>query len=309
MALVVWEIFGHFESINRQRSSITMQLNDKTISSHGTATGAVLRLTVESYNTANVINIFRNTIPAVKEYIQDVILEVKTRDKVDFDINKAARQLDAAANSSDGDIKFTKYGHVLLQTPEGFKDKYVPYLEWLIKDGTGFINGASALLEAYYTELSIFISSKDAKLSQKDSAKMYAKLQQSLEDMKDGLASFFDPKSTTALRQADTLFDRSADIKVAVKLAKDLNRQRLALDTKNILGLTERISQLLDLIVESSEDDKMPEVSGPSASAIAEGAMVAARYVEFVGVLRYRIMEAIAATSIMSEMASKQMRA
>lgn len=284
-----------------------MQISDKTISSHQTATGAVLRLTVESYNTANVINIFRNAIPNVKEYLQDVILEVKTRDKVDFDINKAARILDAAGGL-DTDIKFTKHGHVLLQTPEGFKDKYIPYLAWLIKDGTGFINGASELLEAYYTELSIFISSKDAKLSQKDSSKMYAKLQQSLDGVKDGLASFFDPKSTTALRQADTLFDRAADIKTAVKLAKDLNRQRMALDTKNILGLTERISQLLELIIESSEEDAIPEVSGASATAIAEGAMVAARYVEFVGVLRYRITEAIAATSIMSEMAAKQMK-
>lgn len=307
MALLALEMFGHFELFNRQRSTFTMQQNDKTTASHQSATGAVLRLTTEAYNTANVINLFRNTIPTVKGYVQDVILELKARDSIDFDISKAARQLDSA-NGLDSDVKFTQFGHVLLQTPEGFKDKYIPYLEWLIKDGTGFINGASALLEAYYTELSIFISSRDAKLSQKDSSKMYAKLQQSLEGVKDGLASFFDPKSTSALRQADTLFDRSADIKTSVKLAKDLNRLRLTLDTKNILGMTERIAQLLDLIIESSEDDKMPDVSGPAAASIAEGAMVAARYVEFVGVLRYRITEAIAATAIMSDMAAKQMK-
>lgn len=284
-----------------------MHQNDKTIALHNKATAEVLRLNLEAYTSASVISLFRNAIPNVNEYLQDVILEVKTKDKIDFDINKAARTLDNI-NGIDTDVKFVKFGHVLLQTPEGFKDKYIPYLEWLIKDGIGFITGASSLLDAYYTELSIFISSKESKMSQKDSTKMYAKLQESLEGIKDGLATFFDPKSTNALRAADTLFDRSADIKTSVKLAKDLNRLRMGLETKNILGVTERISQLLDLIIESSEDGSMTEVSPAAVTNIAEGAMVAARYVEFVGVLRYRITEAIAAAAIMSDMVKRQMK-
>lgn len=264
---------------------------------HRKAVSAVIEINLESRVTANLIDMFRNTLPSVKNYIDEVILEYRVKDETDFQIQKSVKELNGIHNDVR-DLNFTKDGHHLIQTPEGFKDRYVPYLNWLINDGVAYIERTKELLDDYYRFLTMFISSKDGKTISNDNSRLYAEMEEALAKAKNGLGSFFEPSSSSAVKPLDELFDRSADIQTAAKIAIDLNRKRLGLKPQDVLKQTNAINGLLTLIIESSENDKIPEVSGPAASALAKGALVAAHYVEFVGVIQYRIEEAINAMAI-----------
>lgn len=264
---------------------------------HQQAVLGVMRINLEALNTAEVISTFRNAFPSIKNYLQEVIIEFRAKDETEANLNKSISKAESELHSIK-DFNFVNKGHTLVQTPEGFKDRYIPYLNWLDGQGVSFITESEKLLQNYYQSLSMFISSKEAKLSTKDNTRMFTEMEKSLANAKEGLASFFESSSTNALMPVDALFDRAADIPTAMKISKDLNRKRNTLRTKEILKLTNSISDLLNLLVESSENDKIPEVSGQAATSLAQGALVAAHYVEFVGVLRYRIEEALNAVSI-----------
>ena len=270
------------------------------------AASKTLRLTIESMSpsnealTANIINLFRNTLPSISNYFDEVLIGFKAVDTTDLQARKVLGN-NSVISKISSDFNMVKDGHNLVQVPEGFSDHYVPYLTWLEKDALNFIDGADAYLKAYYTSLSLFISTKEAKTTAKNDERMFIEMTKTIENVKDGLNSFFDSRHTVALRTVDSLFDRGADIKSAAELARDLNRRRAALKTEPIINQTKSISDLLNLIIESSENDKIPEVSGAAASSLAQGALVAAQYVELVGALRYRIEEAINAVSIAIE--------
>lgn len=273
---------------------------------HDTATAQVLRLTLESKSStdSSVIGMFRNTFPVVQDYINDVVVGFKSKDSVDFGTNKAKFDIEQIKTDIE-DLQFTRSGHIMVQCPEGFTDQYIPYLKWLSATGVDFIKDAEKALQDYYTQLSVFISSKEAKTSQKDYSRVHGEMQKELERVKDGLASFFNSKSSVALQPINKLFDRAANIPESVKLAMALNNQRLGLSNKSIVSLTERIAELLDLLAQGG-DDKVPDISSAAANSIAEGAMIAGRYVEFVAVLRYRITEALTANSIMAKTLREQ---
>lgn len=272
--------------------------------SHRKAISGVVEINLESLVSPNIINTFRNVLPAISGFVKEVVTEFKVRDETDFNITKANQSFEAAANKLK-DLHFVRQGATMLQVPEGFKGHYVEYLEWLNKQGFDYVTEATAALGAYYQDLSVFISSREAKLSLKDKTRMYADMQKALDNVKDGLGTFFDPRSTSALRTMDSLFDRTPDISTTMKLAVELNRKRLTIKTKEITSLTQQIASLINMLVDSSITDKIPEVSNEAAKSISQGALVIAHYVEFIGVMLYRMEESINAVGIMSEQVSK----
>lgn len=257
----------------------------------------IVQINLESRVTANVIDTFRNVFPSVNNYVQEVITNFKAFDETDAKIQNSVRELDRVLRKGVT-VNFATQGHHLVQIPEGFKEHYVGYLNWLGKDGLEYIDGSMKLLDSYYQDLAVFISNKEAKLSKIDHTRSYAEMEKQLTKAKEGLASFFDPGSMTALAPIDQVFDRQADVQTSSKAAIDLNRRRIGLKPERILSKANAISELLSMLVDSTKNKEIPEVSGESAKSIAQGAFVAARYVEFVGVLQYRIEEAINAMAI-----------
>lgn len=264
----------------------------------------IVQLNLESRVSANVIDTFRNVFPSLQNYVADVVTNFKAFDETDATIARSARTIEQLMRNQVS-INFATHGHNLVQIPEGFKDRYIPYFNWLGKEGLDYIEGSMKLLDAYYQDLAVFISNKDAKISTVDHSRTYADMEKALEKSKEGLASFFEAGSHTALAPIDQLFDRQVDIQTASRAAVDLNRRRLGLKPDLILKKANAISELLNLLVDSTQNKEIPEVSGAAAKAIAQGALVAARYVEFVGVIQYRIEEAINAMAICSEQISK----
>lgn len=259
----------------------------------------VAELTIESQVTANLISMFRNTFPAIQNYVKDVVAEFTSHDETEFNFVKASSEF-RKAEETVRNFNFVQFGQTVLQTPEGFKGEYVEYLNWLISHASEFVHSTHAALTDYYLTLSRVISSHEAKISQKDNSPTYAVMEKKLEATKTELGSFFDSRTNNALRTADSLFGRGADILETMELTKKLNKERLTFKTKEITEITKQISDMINLLVDASETGKIPELSGATARSIAQGALVAAHYVEMVGVLRYRIEECINAVGAMA---------
>lgn len=276
-----------------------------TTENHRRAVRSVTELTIESQLSANLIGVFRNTFPAVGNYVRDTIAQFMSYDETEFNFLKASSNF-RNAEGAVRELNFVQYGKTLLQTPEGFVSEYVVYLTWLNKEAAGFIHTAHEVLGDYYRDLARLISASEAKISLKDHSSVYAALEKKLGVIKTNLGSFFDSKTNNALRTADSLFSRGADIVETIELTKQLNKERLTFKTKEISSLTTQIAEMIDLLVTSSEEGKIPELSGPAARGIAEGALVAAHYVEMVGALRYRIDEVINAVGAMADQVAKK---
>lgn len=268
---------------------------------HRSAAIGVVHLSLESHGgMAKLLDTLRNVFPNVKNYFSEVVLEFKSNDETDFNFQKASMYF-SQAEASVVDMNFVKMGHFPVQTPEGFVGRYNPYLEFLSNKGIKYINEAVGHLQAYHTEISRFISSRDAKMLSKDNTRAIAAMEKNLEEMKEELASFFDASTANALKPISALFDRGEDIKQALRKSKDLNRARMGIKSKEVLNLTKDISEMLDLVIEQADSDKLSAISPEAINNLAQGALVAAHFVEFIGVLRYRIEEAVSATCIMSE--------
>lgn len=264
------------------------------------ASVGVSALVISPKSSAEVIQLFRNVLPDVSGYFDSVMMSFRAADETDFNFQKMAAAFHKAGFAAR-EINFLKFSHTLLQTPEGFKGQYIPYLNWINTVVFAYLNGVQEVLSDYYKDLAIFISSQDARKSLKDVSFKTEKMQQNLDDLRQTLNDFFDSTTSAALRPARQLFDRAVDITASIELTESINKKRLLLKNKQIMSLTTQISELLGLLTDSTNKDKIPDVSKQAAAQIAAGAMVAAHYVEMYAIMRYRIEEVISAVGIMAE--------
>lgn len=284
-----------------KNQGIQMNLNMTMSDAHAAALSGTVALSMESRLDFNAIKAnLLQLLPNVKNYMTEVLLQYKSVDESDFNFQKASLYF-GQAEAAISEMNMVKLGHFPVQVPEGFTGRYLPYLEWINTNGLRYVTEAHSILESYYMELSAFVSSRDQKLVGKDSTRAYAVMERRLQDAKKDLASFFEPGSSNALQPLEKVFSRAIDIKECMKVVKDVNRVRTSIKNKDILGLVKQISDLLTIVGEqASKKDESP-ISSQVVNSIAQGALVAAHFVEFVGVLRYRIEEAVSCTCIVTE--------
>lgn len=268
--------------------------------SYRRASTATLQLTMEGRLTANVIATFRNTFPTVANYLEDQILSFKSRDDTGFNFEKRTKHFSDYKAKADK-LNFVTSCELLVAAPRGLNSKYVPYLRFLNEEGAVFIKDGSKLLEDYYRVLSTFISSKEAKTSLRDYTAFFTATQLKLDKLKEQMASYFNEKSVVTTLPLYAMYERGADVVESVELSKALNKVRDNADKSDTLAQVERISELLELVIQRSNEEGIGDVSAAAADNIAQGAMVVAQYVEMLGVLRYRTEEAITATGLIAE--------
>lgn len=262
--------------------------------SEKTAVLAVNQLNLEGLTTANVINTFRNVFPGVATYLDDTILSYKARDSQDFDFARRTRFFQEFKVKSRT-INFVAISEEIVSAPEGLNSKFIPYLQFLGTTGAQVLKEGSKLLEEYTRVLSNFISNRDAKTSLRDHTAFFKGVEKQLETDKKTLQGFFNVKSTVTALPIYALYDREADIVEAVDTARKLNELRIQTDKTDFLGQVQNVSSLLDLIIQRSKEQAIENVSAAAADNIAQGALALAHYVEFIGVIRYRLEEAITA--------------
>lgn len=261
---------------------------------------AINQLNLEGMVTANVINTFRNVFPSVANYLEDAILGFEAKDSVDFDFNKKTRAFDSYQENA-AKLNFVANDSVLVAVPQGLNAKYPLYLKFLKETGDKLIAERDTLLQDYRRVLSAFISNSDHKTSLRDYSAVYKDIEAKLSEHKKQLASFFNAKSTNTMLPMYAVFERNPDIADTVNLAKEVNKVRVNADRKDIMGNVKDLAGLLNLVIQRSNEHAIENVSPAAANSIAQGAMAVAHYVEFLGVFRYRLEEAITAVGLMAE--------
>lgn len=261
---------------------------------HSAAMSA-LTLTIESKNppTAGLILAFRNKFPKVASYLEAVVADYKAYDKTEYDFNRLERTMDDGLVSVS-QTNFVAISDVMVTVPQGFTGRYIPYLEMLESSGNELISKANRQLEDYYVTLARYASSPDMRQQNKDHTRAFSELERDMEDVKKKLAAFF--KNTThTVSTAGDVFDRATDVKEAVALAKKVNRSRQSIDTSSTLEIAQKIADVLSMLTENAQSGNIPDMTPAVLNNIVEGAMVSARYVEFVAMLRFRMEESVSA--------------
>lgn len=267
---------------------------------HRAAIVAVNTLNLEGLVSANVINVFRNVFPSVSQYLEDTILQFTAKDDAEFDFDKKTRAFSSYKHNAQA-LNFVAMDELLVAVPQGLNSKYIPYLKFLKETGEELLKERDKLLEDYRRALSAFISSADAKTALRDYSSVYQSIEMKLAEHRTQLASYFNEKSTVTALPLYAVFEQGVDIVDTVELAKDVNKIRTQTDRKDVMGNVKDISSLLNLVIQRSEEQAIENVSAQAANSIAQGAMAVAHYVEFLGIFRYRLEEAIGAVGQMAE--------
>lgn len=273
---------------------------DIAASAHTTA----LRINLEGLTAASVIDTFRNTFPKISNYLDSTIGIFKDSQEESEGLRPFSKALDTA-KATAGKINFMHYRTVLLPCPQGLDAKLVAYLTYLNKDARNHLTQSQDFMDEYYRVLATFISNKAAKTGLQDHSSVYQKVDDLTVKGRRDLDAFFNPKRDAGLLPASALLDRMADVPQAIQLARDLDRTAMLFRSKDILEQVKRISELLHIVIEQSEEKTLDEISSAVANNIAQGALVMAHYVEYLAVIRYRIEEAIKATGLMAEKISQ----
>lgn len=189
---------------------------------------------------------------------------------------------------------FASYQDTLVSVPEGFSGDFMQYLKLLINLHSHVYKEANSLLSEYNALLSSFITNKDAKISNTGHDGLYHKAQYQREDITKQLAHFF-TKSDNSKVKLKTLIQRFSDVKVLTDLAVDLEKLQDPKHLISIANAVEKAIQMLGIIRDQLEADKIMEVSGVSASSIANGAYELGQFVEFVAVYNFKCNQAVTA--------------
>ena len=251
------------------------------------------RLALEANFIQNLAEQFNALLPSIAAKLNDhtqlfrARLFEKPRVKelyIAFDNTKAVTK----------QLSFANYQDVLVSVPEGFKGDYQEYLKLLISLHQSVYKEANTVLSEYNSMLSNFITNKDAKLSNSSYVGLYKKATQQRETMSKQIGTYFtsNDRSKVQLKQ---LIQRFTDVKVLTDLAIDLEKRQDPQQLTQIADATEKAIQLLGIIKDQLEADKVTQVSGISAHSIANGAYELGQFIEFVAVYHYKCNQAVTA--------------
>lgn len=261
---------------------------------------ALAEITMEASVSQNIIGVFRNTFPQVSSYLQDAISHFKGTKITDIDFKKVMNQFTQADKDIE-DKSFVKWSNTPISCPEGFNAKYLDYFEFLNGPATKMLHEGDSILDEYYVLLASFISSTEVRVSNHDHTAFYARVDRTVLEVKNRLASFFDPARSSSVMPVYVLMDRMSDMKLIKKQAELLNNNRKITTSSSTVGKVEKISELLDEIIKQSQQKDIPATSGNSVKSIAQGAMVVGHFVELLAILRYRMEEVIVASGYAAE--------
>ena len=191
-------------------------------------------------------------------------------------------------------LPFANHQDTLVSIPEGFKGDFMDYLNLLIKLHEPVYKEANNLLSEYNGMLASFITNKDAKTSNSEHKGLYQKATQHREAIIKQIGVYF-TRGDQSKAPLKTMVQRFSDVKVLTDIAVDLERRQDPQLLTQIADATEKAIQLLGIIRDQLEQDKLTEVSGVSASSIATGAYELGQFIEFVAMYHYKCNQAVTA--------------
>lgn len=204
-------------------------------------------------------------------------------------------------------VPYMAYQETLIFVPEGFKGKWIPYLELLLSQGDMLLARGKEVVDNYNLELSKFLSNADVRHSLVDKKAEYSKLKAEREGYQKLVDKFFDQTNSTLSRQKlKVVIDRFSDLSTVFQLEEKLLAVRKRQDYKTIIGEVNRASEMLKLISRRLDKGDIEDVSGQVARNLAEGAYEVAKFVEYLAIFGYYMETILASIHNTAEMLGQQ---
>lgn len=251
----------------------------------------VNRLVMESIATASVFDIFRRLIPKASDLLQHLrptLTQFSEASNLPFEHVAFRESLKIAERHN-----FMSYQDMLVMVPEGFTGKMLPYLQVLTSQGNQLFFKADVFLRDYITELTVFLSNADIRLSQKSHAALFKQIEKERVTHQKALESYYNKNSTLSRQPLGKVIDRFSDLALLYKETEALINVRKRNDYQRILQQVEQASDLLGLIKQRVDSQDITKLSAPAAKNIAEGAYQVASFVEYLAFHAYATETAI----------------
>lgn len=204
------------------------------------------------------------------------------------DFEKTLKQLE--------ELNFLQYEDELVTVPEGFHGKMVDFVRMMLVIQPQLHKECQELLSRFEKELSLLLTNKDERLTNKSNDLHYNNLKRHRESYEKQVKPFFNAKYSGLSRQklGDT-YERFSDIREALRLVDQLR----AIETTNYYSTIQAhvtgVSDLLKLVRERLDDDSIDQVSVVVAKNIGRGAYELGRMIEMIAIYGYLAENTIAA--------------
>jgi len=249
-------------------------------------------LASEAETMANVINVFRNILPAVANRFNSI----KGRfSEVNADVTKTNfKAIHGFLFSKDynkrlKDAKYFQLAEMPIQVPEAFEGNLLEYGDLLNALAENYYRRVPEYLAEYRVYISAFISDKATKLSLKDYTSFYQSAEKALDVSKGQVGEFVNKKyQTKSVAYFGKVVSKISEVQ---EMSKSLTRTESLCDIDYITRIDSEVKKtadLLTILIKQIKEDSITDVSGASAKNIAEGASVMAEMVEFCAMIRYR---------------------
>lgn len=261
----------------------------------------IQRLALESNSIANVIDSFKNVIPALGEKLKtaysQLIAENKEIDKELVEAHKHFKKLEAKLPHAI----YLNVAKVVVSVPEGFSGNFLEYLLFLNTVSTELFKEANQVLGDYNLVLSVFISNKQDKLSLKDHTNLFNRIKERREAITAGIGKYFPTTTTTSKKRLSDVVGRFAELNQIMDIADLLDKERQGQNIRQITTSVNRSVQLLEIVIKDVQNNGATNVSGNAAMNISKGAYELGKFVELLGLYRYQVDAALAATNKLME--------
>lgn len=260
------------------------------------------RLALEAGAISNVIDSFKNIVPALADRLRVAYSSLTSGDDdLTKELKDTKNRFGQKVQPKLGYAKYMSFEKTLISVPEGFKGDLLSYLATLASMSQEIFAEANKTLGSYNFALAAFVTNKESKTALQDHSHLFHQVTKRREELTSKLAVYFPKPSTLSKAYLGDTIGRFADVEVLIAEAEKLNLQRKNQNIKDISDSVKKAVDLLDIIIKDTQTNGIAKVSGAAAMNISEGAYELGKYVEFISIYRFRVEQAIASVSKLVE--------
>lgn len=258
------------------------------------------RLALEASAIANVIDTFKSVVPSLAEKLRAAYASFSSDDDLTKEI-KQSKSVYSKVKPKFAHASYMSYTKTLVSVPEGFKGNLLDYVQMLSGMAQEIFLEANKTLGSYNFALAAFVTNKESKTSLQDHSHLFHQVTKRREELTKRFEVFFPESSSQSKAYLGEVISRFADVDVLMSEIEKLNHQRKNQNVKEIAESVKKSVDLLDIIIQDTQNNGIAKVSGAAAMNISEGAYQIGKYVEFISLYRYRVEQALASVGKLVE--------
>ena len=243
------------------------------------------RIALEGNIFANVVTLFRETLPEFVSDIKTKLISFKAlvKDKDSKTTIELKKKLTLAESKLDS-LDFLLFGDRIVSVPEDFKGHLPSYLNTLNNTYKDLSNIEMDVVNKYCLILSKFATNKEAKYALEDHTAFFEKIKKNRELIIKDLKLYFPKDTGKSKKRMKDVMSRWSDLKPMVNSAITLNTLIERTDLHSITGSVQKAVDSLDIILNQLKND-VEKVSPEAASNLAKGAFETAKQLELFSII------------------------